>query len=75
MTNQFCPGQDVAQQLDHARNEAAQIKAEINRLEDANGITSIKDDLKNKNKEIKNLEKQLIELHSESNEPPPPDGD
>ena len=62
-TTQKCPGDEIAQQLAQARDEAERLKGEIKDKEDQAGITDDKAELKEINKTIKGLEQQLISLH------------
>ena len=66
MTTQSCPGDQIATELNEAREESQGLKKQIDELEQEAGIPAIKVNLKAANKRVRDLEQQLLDIHDTS---------
>ena len=66
MTTQTCPGDQIAAELNEAREKSQGLKKQIGELEQKAGIPELKADLKAANKCAKNLEQLLLDIHNTS---------
>ena len=66
MTTQRCPGDEIAAELSEAREESEGLKTQIEELEQKAGIPELKVNLKGANKRVRDLEKQLLDIHDTS---------
>ena len=66
MTTQRCPGDQIATELNEARQESQGLKKQIDELEQEAGIPEIKVNLKAANKRVKVLEQQMLDIHDTS---------